>query len=155
MKTDMKPTLATVVLLALMTLAARAGEVAGLVTVESSHDVPTTTDRLLAALDEKGMTVFSRIDHAAGAEKAGMSLPPTELVIFGNPKVGTALMSCGQTVAIDLPLKALIWQDSEGVVRLSYNTPAWMADRHHLGECGEVLEKIDGALSGFAQKATH
>mgnify|MGYP006311598757 CR=1 FL=1 len=84
---------------------ASAGE--GLIAVKSAYDVKTTADRLEKALKDKGMTVFARIDHAAGAQKAGLELPPTELVVFGNPKVGTPLMHCGRSVAIDLPQKAL------------------------------------------------
>jgi uncharacterized protein (DUF302 family) len=151
----MKRLLASLALFGLFQISVEAADIAGLVTVESAHDVPTTTDKLVTAIEEKGLTVFSRIDHAAGAQKAGMTLPPTELVIFGAPKVGTALMQCGHTVAIDLPLKALVWQDGEGVVHLSYNTPAWVAERHHLAGCEKVLEKVDGALKGFADAATH
>ena len=88
----------------------------GLLRVKSAHDVSTTADRLVNALNAKGMTVFDRIDHAAGAQKAGLELAPTTLVIFGNPKVGTPLMQCAITAAIDLPQKMLIWQDDNGDV---------------------------------------
>lgn len=150
----MKRLLASFVLFALVQLAAQAQDITGLVTVVSAHDVPTTADKFAAAAEDKGLILFSRIDHAAGAKKAGMTLDPTELIIFGSPKVGTALMKCGQTVAIDLPLKALVWQDGEGVVRLSYNTPAWLAERHQLAGCEKVLEKVDGALAGLAKAST-
>jgi uncharacterized protein (DUF302 family) len=86
----------------------------GLINLKSSHDVKNTADRLETVLKEKGMNVFLRINHTEGARKVGQELRPTELVIFGNPKVGTPLMQCGQTVAIDLPQKALIWQDENG-----------------------------------------
>jgi uncharacterized protein (DUF302 family) len=95
----------------------------GIISVKSSHDVKATADRLENTLKQKGMTVFIRINHAEGAQKVGKKLRPTELVIFGNPKVGTPLMLCSQTTAIDLPQKALIWEDGEGQVWLSYNDP--------------------------------
>jgi uncharacterized protein (DUF302 family) len=128
-----------------------AGE--GLVTIGSSFDVKTTADRLEGVLQEKGMTVFSRIDHAAGARAAGKPLPPTELIIFGNPKVGTPLMQCQRTVAIDLPQKALIWEDDSRQVWLSYNDPAYLAGRHDIRGCDAVLEKIKTALERFASAA--
>jgi uncharacterized protein (DUF302 family) len=126
----------------------------GLVIVESAHDVPTTAERFVAAAESSGLTVFSRIDHAAGAKVAGLDLRPTELVIFGAPTVGTALMHCDRTVAIDLPLKALIWEDGSGTVLLGYNDSAWLAGRHDLADCGAVLDKVAGALEGLAAKAT-
>ncbi len=126
----------------------------GLVNVESAHDVAGTTDRLVRALESKGLTVFARIDHTAGAQKAGLSLAPTELVIFGNPKVGTPLMHCNRTVGIDLPQKALIWEDDSGVTRLTYNDPAYLSDRHGLAACAEVTEKVRDVLSNFSAAAT-
>ena len=126
----------------------------GLTSVKSNHDVATTADKLVAALEGKGMTIFARIDHAAGAKKVEMSLAPTELVIFGNPKVGTALMNCGHGVAIDLPLKALVWEDGDGQTWLGYNDPAYLAGRHGLKGCDEVLGKVEKALGGFAKAAT-
>ena len=126
----------------------------GMITIESSHSTPETADRLETVLKEKGMTVFSRIDHAAGAASIGEALRPTVLIIFGNPKVGTALMKCGQTAGIDLPLKALIWEDENGRVKLTYNDPWFIADRHGISDCGQVLDKMTGALKGFAGKAT-
>lgn len=125
----------------------------GIVSVQSSHDVKTTTDRLVAALEGKGMTVFARIDHAAGAAKVGAELPPTELVVFGNPKVGTPLMKCDRSVAIDLPQKALI-REEDGKVWLSYNNPDYLAQRHDLSGCAAVLDKVRMALGNFANAAT-
>ncbi len=142
--------LAVTILFAVATVA-RAGD--GMITLESPHDVKTTADRLETALQEKGMTVFDRIDHAGGAEKAGLELAPTVLIIFGNPKVGTPLMHCGRSAAIDLPQKALIWEDDEGVVWLSYNDPQYLAERHGIDGCEEVLKKIAGALKNFAGAA--
>ncbi|MEA3276288.1 MAG: DUF302 domain-containing protein [Pseudomonadota bacterium] len=140
--------------LLLLTFHATAHAENGLVSVKSSHDVPATADRLVGALEEKGLTIFARIDHAAGAEKVGMSLAPTKLIIFGNPKSGTPLMHCNRTVAIDLPLKALIWQDDEGEVWLTYNDPGYLDRRHELTGCDKVLGNISKALAGFAEAAT-
>ena len=126
----------------------------GIISIKSSHDVKTTVDRLENILGEKGMTVFIRINHAEGAQKVGKKLRPTELIIFGNPKVGTPLMQCGQSVGIDLPQKALIWQDKAGQVWLSYNDPKYLASRHSIKECGEVIKKIEKALGNFARMAT-
>jgi uncharacterized protein (DUF302 family) len=125
----------------------------GLVSVKSAHDVKTTADRLESKLKEKGMRVFNRINHAQGAQTAGISLRPTELVIFGNPKVGAPFMQCGQSVAIDLPQKALIWQDASGQVWLTYNDPGYIAGRHGIASCGQVINKISGALGNFAKFA--
>ncbi len=126
----------------------------GIISIKSSHDVKTTVDRLDNILREKGMTVFIRINHAEGAQKVGKKLRPTELIIFGNPKVGTPLMQCGQSVGIDLPQKALIWQDKAGQVWLSYNDPKYLASRHSIKECGEIIKKIEKALGNFARMAT-
>jgi uncharacterized protein (DUF302 family) len=126
----------------------------GIISIKSSHDAKTTVDRLENILREKGMTVFMRINHAEGAQKVGKKLRPTELIIFGNPKVGAPLMQCGQSVAIDLPQKALIWQDEAGQVWLSYNDPKYLASRHGIKECGEVIKKIEKALGNFARMAT-
>ncbi len=126
----------------------------GIISIKSSHDVKTTVDRLENILREKGMTVFIRINHAEGAQKVGKKLRPTELIIFGNPKVGTPLMQCGQSVAIDLPQKALIWQDEAGQVWLSYNDPKYLASRHSIKECDEIIKKIEKALGNFARMAT-
>jgi uncharacterized protein (DUF302 family) len=126
----------------------------GLISIKSSHDVQRTADRLENTLRGKGMTVFIRIDHAEGAQKVGKKLRPTELVVFGNPKVGTPLMQCSQSVAIDLPQKALIWEDEAGHVWLSYNDPRYLAKRHGITECVNVIKKIEKALSNFAHAAT-
>jgi len=126
----------------------------GLVVLESANDVPTTVERLVAAIEAKGLTVFARIDHADGAEQVGMALPPTELVIFGTAKVGTALMQCDRTVGIDLPLKALIWENDAGKVLLGYNDSGWLGSRHDLAACAPVLARVDDALSALAAEAT-
>ena len=126
----------------------------GLISVKSNHDVTTTADNLENILNEKGMSVFARIDHTKGAMNANLVLRPTEVVIFGNPKVGTPLMQCQQKAAIDLPQKALIFQDSNNDVWLAYNDPAYLNQRHGLDECAAVLEKVSGALANFAKAAT-
>ncbi len=126
----------------------------GLVHVKSAHDVKTTADRLEKVLTTKGMTVFNRIDHAAGAKKVGRELRPTELVIFGNPKVGSPLMGCRQSVGIDLPQKALIWQDDAGQAWLSYNRPTYLQNRHQVKGCDDVFAKVTKALGNFAKAAT-
>jgi uncharacterized protein (DUF302 family) len=126
----------------------------GMISIKSSHDVKITADRLENNLKAKGMTVFIRINHAEGARKVGKKLRPTELIIFGNPKVGTPLMQCGQSVAIDLPQKALIWEDEAGQVWLSYNDPEYLAKRHGIKGCVDVIKKIETALGNFAKAAT-
>lgn len=126
----------------------------GLVTVKSAHDVATTADKLETVLNSKGMTVFARIDHAAGAKGVDLELRPTQVIIFGNPKIGSKLMDCSQTTGIDLPQKALIYEDAAGKVWLSYNSPAHLSERHSISGCDEVLKKVSGALGKFAQAAT-
>jgi uncharacterized protein (DUF302 family) len=127
----------------------------GLVTRASVHDFATTLDRLTAALKAKGITVFARIDHAAGAASVGLSLRPTTLVVFGNPAAGTPLMQLAQTAGIDLPLKALIWQSADGKVWLTYNDPAWIAARHGLGaESATAVGALSAALATLAAHAT-
>ena len=113
-----------------------------------------TIDRLEASLRDSGVSIFARIDHRAGAISAGMSLRPTEVLIFGNPKAGTPLMQAKQTIGIDLPLKALAWEDASGNVRITYNDPAWLAARHALGEGNaETVSGLARALAKFAETA--
>ena len=127
----------------------------GLMSVQSRVSARETLDRLFAALTERKLTIFSRIDHAAGAASVGLSLRPTEVVIFGNPKGGTALMQDRQSSGIDLPLKALVWEDAEGKAWLTYNDPAWVAKRHGLGALSESAVKAMAELLGtIAQEAT-
>ena len=123
----------------------------GLITLASNHPVRETMDRLEAALREKGITLFARIDHAAGAAAVDMPLRPTELIIFGNPKAGTPLMQARQSIGIDLPLKMLGWQDAAGKVWLAYNDPAWLARRHGLG--GEAEAAVAGLAKALAMLA--
>jgi uncharacterized protein (DUF302 family) len=138
--------------LLLVAMSAQAGD--GLVSIKSAHDVKKTMDRLETIVREKDMKVFIRIDHQEGAKQTGEILRPTQLLIFGNPKAGTPLMQCDQSVAIDLPQKALVWEDEDAQVWLSYNDPHYLARRHEISECREVLDKISRALNSFAEAAT-
>jgi len=126
----------------------------GLTTLRSSYGPGDTMDRLEAEVKARGMTVFARIDHAAGATAAGLSLRPTEVLIFGNAKGGTPLMQSVQTIGIDLPLKALVWQDASGVTWLSYNDPAWLAQRHGLAsETAMAIGNLSAALAAVTKTA--
>jgi uncharacterized protein (DUF302 family) len=126
----------------------------GLITLPSAHDVATTLARLTAVLAAKGVTVFATIDHAAGAASAGLTLRPTTLVIFGNPTAGTPLMQAAQTAGIDLPLKALVWQDADGVAQFTYNDPLWVAARHGLDGAAQQAAALANGLAAFARHAT-
>jgi uncharacterized protein (DUF302 family) len=127
----------------------------GLTTLRSSFGPKETMDKLEAEVKAKGLTVFARIDHAAGAAEVGLSLRPTEVLIFGNARGGTPLMQSLQTIAIDLPLKALVWQDAAGVTWLSYNDPGWLAKRHGLGrEVDAAVNAVTAALASVAKAAT-
>jgi uncharacterized protein (DUF302 family) len=127
----------------------------GLTTIASEHDVKSTLDRLEAAAKEKGLRIFARIDHAAGAMGVGLKLRSTELLVFGNAKGGTPLMQSQQTIGIDLPLKALAWEDAAGKTWLSYNEPTWLAARHDLSEqASEVAKALGGVLAALAKSAT-
>jgi uncharacterized protein (DUF302 family) len=128
--------------------------VQGLTSVKSSHAPRETMNRLEAAVTAKGLTVFARIDHAEGASAAGLSLRPTEVLIFGNAKGGTPLMQAVQTIGIDLPLKALVWQDAAGETWLSWNDPAWLAARHGVKEAEAVVGKLGAVLDDAAKTAT-
>lgn len=129
--------------------------VEGLISISSRFGAKETIDRLEAALRANGATVFARIDHAAGAAKAGEELRPTELLIFGNAKAGTPLMQLEQTIGIDLPLKALAWEDEAGAAHLAYNDPKWLAKRHEIGPGGEeTAAKMAAMLAALARKAS-
>ena len=124
----------------------------GLVTVASRFSVRETIDRLTAAATSAGLLVFARIDHAANAVQADLELRPTELLIFGNPKGGTPLMQDKQTAGIDLPVKALAWEDEEGKVWLTYNEAKWLATRHELGtRSKDAVEAIEEGLAALAR----
>jgi uncharacterized protein (DUF302 family) len=139
--------------LALSALVSMAAAADGLVAVKSPHNAKATMDKLEALVKERGLNVFARIDHAAGAAKIGKSLRPTELLIFGNPQGGTPFMECAQSVGIDLPLKALVWEDASAQVWLGYNDPAFLAKRHAAASC-PVVENLRKALAGIAEAVT-
>jgi uncharacterized protein (DUF302 family) len=114
----------------------------GIIDVPSRYSVPETLERLEAILKEKGITVFALVDHSGEAEKSGLKMRPTQLLIFGSPKGGTPLMVAAPRLAIDLPLKALAWQDEQGQVWLSYNSPEYLQQRH--GFPTELVRNIAG-----------
>jgi uncharacterized protein (DUF302 family) len=142
------PTVLSLALAILMSAATLAQDgrteetVTGFVKIPSNHSVAETLDRLVLELHSRGMKVFARIDFSADANEAGLEMPPTQLLIFGNPKTGTPLMTARPSAAIDLPLKALAWEDSEGNVWLSYNSPEYLAARHRLPP--ELVTRISG-----------
>jgi uncharacterized protein (DUF302 family) len=122
----------------------------GIIDVPSRYSVPDTLARLQAILKEKGLTAFALVDHSREAEKAGLTMRPTQLLIFGSPKGGTPLMVAAPRLAIDLPLKALAWQDEQGKVWLSYNSPEYLQQRH--GFPADLLKNIAG-IAALIQKA--
>ena len=126
----------------------------GLTSIRSTFGPKATMDRLEAEIRAHGMNVFDRIDHAAGAAEAGVALRPTELIIFANARGGTPLMQSVQTLGIDLPLKALVWEDASGTTWLSYNEPSWLAHRRGVANAAPVVSKMSAALSAMARKIT-
>ncbi|MCK1334940.1 DUF302 domain-containing protein [Bradyrhizobium sp. 38] len=127
----------------------------GLITIKSSFGPEDTMKRLETEVKAKGLAVFAHVDHAAGAAAVGLTLRPTDLLIFGNAKGGTPLMQQAQTAGIDLPLKALVWQDEQGATWLSYNDPAYLAGRHGAGEPAKAaVAAMTAALHAIATKAT-
>jgi uncharacterized protein (DUF302 family) len=125
----------------------------GLTTIASGLGPKQTMDRLEAEIRAKGLTVFARIDHAAGAAQAGLALRPTEVLIFGNARGGTPLMQASQTAGIDLPLKCLVWQDETGKTWLSYSDPVWIAHRHGLGAQADAAVSAMKAMLAVVTKA--
>jgi uncharacterized protein (DUF302 family) len=126
----------------------------GLITIPSAHSAKDTIDRIESDIKSKGMTIFARIDHSAGAREAGLTLAPTLLLIFGNAKGGTPLMQDKQQIGIDLPLKALAWEDAAGKTWLSYNDLDWLTKRHGLdGKVDNVVKGLAAALGAILQKA--
>jgi len=129
------------------------GSTRGLTDIRSSFGPKETMDRFESEIRAQNMQVFARIDHAAGAAQVGLTLAPTELIVFGNARGGTPLMQSVQTVGIDLPLKALVWQDKGGQTWLSYNEPGWIARRHGVANAQPVVDKMAALLSAMASKA--
>jgi uncharacterized protein (DUF302 family) len=127
----------------------------GMTSIQSSFGPKKTMDRLEAEIRAQGMTVFARIDHSAGASEVGLTLAPTELIIFGNARAGTPLMQASQTAGIDLPLKALVWQDTAGKTWLSYNEPGWIVQRHSVANAEQVVSKMAAALSAISRAVTN
>ncbi len=146
--------LKSVVVAVVCCLSASAIAAEGLVVKPSNYSVGETIDRLETILKDKGLKIFARIDHQAGAAGADLDLPPTQVLIFGNPKLGTPLMTSAPTAAIDLPQKALAYQDASGKVFLAYNDIGYLVARHGIGGREAVVEKIRGALRKFTDAAT-
>ena len=137
---------------ALVFTASWAAAADGVIAVKSPYDAKETMNRFEGIAKERGLTIFARIDHAAGAAKVGKTLRPTEVLIFGNPQGGTPLMECAQSAGIDLPLKALVWEDEAKQVWLGYNDAAYLAKRHGAAAC-PAAEAIGKALSGLSAAA--
>src|SRR5271165_706720 len=123
----------------------------GIVNVPSNHSVDQTVEKLKGILQAKGVTLFALVDHSGEAEKVGLKMPPTKLLIFGSPKGGTPLMLAAPSIAIDLPLKILVWEDSQGRVWVSYNSPEYLQERHGLPQ--ELLQNIAVVKTFAAQSA--
>jgi uncharacterized protein (DUF302 family) len=126
----------------------------GLTSIRSRFGPKETMDRLETEIRAQKMEIFARIDHAAGAAAAGLELRPTELIIFGNARGGTPLMQSVQTVGIDLPLKALVWEDASGTTWLSYNEPSWLAQRHNIPNAEPVVSKMSATLGAMSRNTT-
>ena len=126
----------------------------GIVRVKSTYSVAETARRFESIAKEQGLNIFTKVNHQAGAQSVSQQLRPTQLIIFGNPKAGTPLMQCSQTAGIDLPQKALIWEDEKGQVWLGYNSPRYLFSRHQLKGCEEAIKRIENTLSMLALKVT-
>ena len=125
----------------------------GLVTMQSNHSVQDTADKLAAIIESKGMKVFARVDHQKNAQSVDLTLRPTQVIMFGNPKAGTSLMQCEQSVAIDLPQKILISEDADKKVWLSYNNPEYLKNRHNIKGCDTEIANISKALNSVSKAA--
>lgn len=125
----------------------------GIINKTSVNSVKETVDKLETIVSNKGFTVVARVNHSKAAEKNGLSLRPTEVLIFGNPKVGTKLMNSNQAIGLDLPIKVLVWEDEKGMVNMSYNDPAWMVSRYGISDREGVVKKMTGALGKFTDAA--
>jgi uncharacterized protein (DUF302 family) len=129
--------------------------VQGMVAVKSVHSAKVTMDKFEEAVKAASMNVFARVDHAAGAQRIGKTLRSTEVLVWGSPPGGTPMLECAQTVGIDLPQKALVWQDAKGDVYLGWNDPAYLVNvRHNTPGCEAVSANVGKAIAGFAKKAT-
>jgi len=148
----MRKTILAALIILLLAIPAAAAD--GVINVRSAFGVKETAERFVSVLHKKGMTLFNRIDHSGAAAKAGIRIRKTELIIFGNPKAGSLLMKCRQSVAIDLPQKALIREDAGGAAWISYNDPEYLAKRHHIYGCDEAISKIKKALAAMTRAAS-
>ncbi len=161
-------TICTATLLALMVVAAilvaypsaadaghRPPRILGLRTISSDFSVDETTERLQDEITARGLGIFAVVDHGANADSVGLELPPTKLILFGSPTVGTLLMQSNQTIGIDLPLKILVWEDDRGRVLIGYNTAGFLRTRHRIFDQDQVFENIAAALEGIAQGAAY
>jgi uncharacterized protein (DUF302 family) len=137
-----------------LTMDASALTDAGLVTLPSAHGATETVERLKKLLEQKKIHMFAHIDHAAAAKKVGLSLRPTQVLIFGNPQAGTPLMQSQQTIGLDLPLRALVWEDGAGKVWLTYRRPEILAQHHHITDRNETVQALDAGLAALAHAAT-
>ncbi|GAB6905350.1 conserved exported hypothetical protein [Desulfosarcina cetonica] len=141
-------------LVCLFCLTVSANAQGGMASIRSNHSVIETADRLASALKEKGWVVYDRIDHAAAARQVGQTLRPTLLILFGSPTMNTPLIQRSRTMGIDLPLKALIWEDANRIVWLTYTPPDDLARRHGITEMGDTLREIQTLLSNVATAVT-
>lgn len=148
----MKKTILVPLIVLFVAFSANAAD--GMINVKSQFDVKTTSDRFEEILNEKGMIVFNRIKHSRNAEKIGVELRETELIIFGNPKAGSPLIKCQQSIAIDLPQKALIWKDKNSDVWISYNDTAYLKNRHNVKGCEKVISKVGRVLANISSSAS-
>jgi len=127
----------------------------GIIKLKSAYSVEETVQRFQSIAKEQGLNIVATVNHQAGAASVNQKLRPTQVIIFGNPAAGTPLMQCNQTAGIDLPQKALIWEDEQGQVWLGYNSPKFLSRRHQLKGCAdEALERIGNALKMLAEKVT-
>jgi len=129
------------------------GRIQGLTTIQSSFGPKEAVKRLETEILSEGLTIFAKIDHAAGAAEVGLTLRPTTLLVFGNARGGTPLMQAAQTAGIDLPLKAVVWEDAAGKTWISYNEPGWIAQRHGIANAQPVVNKMADLLSAISKKA--
>lgn len=150
-QTELIMILSRVLFISLISFSSFVQAAEGVIALKSSRNAKETMNRFEELAKQKGFHVFARVDHAAGAVKVGKTLRPTEVLIFGNPVGGTPFMECAQTVGIDLPLKALVWEDASGQVWLGYNDPAFLAQRHDVVQC-PVVDGMSKALSTLAKE---
>jgi len=140
--------------LLIVALSSTASAADGMIAKPSKHSVTNTMERLEVAVKEKGLTIFAKVDHEAGAEKIGLKMPPAQVLIFGNPKGGTPLMLASPSTALDLPLKMAVWEDGKGKVWLGYNSVSVLKARHDITGKDELVKTLDGLLDSLSSKAT-